>query len=414
MQGPVQNGLIQAVGDIRFIESAPRLDTSAPAFLSREATMPVRQFHMSLENYAPSPLRVLKTLAAQWGLGAVCIKDESDRFGLKAFKALGGSYAMFRIACKMLGLDDRKTVQTDLYRPEFQEQLKQMEFVTATDGNHGKGVAWAAAKLGCRSHVYMPRGSVEARAEAIRRAGAAEVVVTDVGYDDTVRHAAKLAAENGWYLVQDTSWPGYEDIPSWIVQGYTTLIYEALDQLQGSGMGAPTHVFLQAGVGAMAGSVLGALRCTMGKRLPCVAIVEPDTAACIFESARQNDQLPHRATGSEQTIMAGLNCSEPCSLTWPILRDFSSAFFSCPDWVSERGMRILAKPQGEDNRIVSGESGAVTGGLLSLLMEMREMNELRERLGLNEHSVVLLVNTEGDTDPEGYRHILSEGGREAI
>lgn len=378
-----------------------------PEFLSREATESVRCFHNSIPAYARTPLVLLRGLAGKLGIGAVCVKDESKRFGLNAFKGLGGTYALGRAVCQQLGLDYRTVTLEQLQTPENREKISQMVFITTTDGNHGRGVAWAAGLLGARAYVYMPRGSVEARAQAIRDAGNAEVTITDLSYDDAVRYTAKLAEENGWYLIQDTSWPGYEEVPRWIIQGYTTMVYEALDQMEEQGL-RPTHVFLQAGVGAMAGGVLGALCCTFREKRPVVSIVEPDQVACIFESVRRSDGTEHRATGSEVTIMAGLNCAEPCQLTWPILRDFADFCFACPDWVAARGMRVLAAPSGGDPVIVSGESGAVTAGLLSLLGKT-EFKAFRETLGLDENSVVLLINTEGDTDPVGYQRIVYDG-----
>lgn len=400
---------IQKIGDLEFLSAPCSNHENDPDFLSKENTIPVRHFHTSLDAYAPTPLAELSSLAEKLHVASILVKDESKRFGLNAFKGLGGSYALFRVVCEQLGLDHRSATLKDLCSDCNQEQVSQMVFVTATDGNHGKGVSWAAGLLGCEVHVYMPKGSVEARAQAIRAAGKAEVVITDLGYDDTVRYAAKMAQEHGWHLVQDTSWPGYETIPSWIIQGYTTMVYEALDQMREKGYARPTHVFLQAGVGAMAGGVLGTLRCTYKDQLPVVSIVEPKEVACIFESVHQNDGAEHKATGSEVTIMAGLNCAEPCQLTWPILRDFASYYFACPDAVSAHGMRVLAAPTGKDPVVISGESGAVTAGLICLLLEREEFASLRKELKIDETSVILLFNTEGDTDPEGYRNAVERG-----
>jgi diaminopropionate ammonia-lyase family len=205
---------VEKICGLSVVENSCPADAAAPDFLCRRAAEPARRFHESLDGYAPTPLLSLPGLAAKLGLGAVFVKDESGRFGLKAFKGLGGSYAVFRAACERTGLDYEKTTQEDLRRPDIREKLAGVEFVTATDGNHGKGVAWAASGLGCRAHVYMPRGSVPARAEAIRAAGAYEVEITELCYDDAVRYAADKAEKNGWVLVQDTSWQGYEKVPS--------------------------------------------------------------------------------------------------------------------------------------------------------------------------------------------------------
>lgn len=400
---------VETRAGIQMVVNPHRQAGQRPDFLSREATVPVRHLHESLVQYSPTPLVELSALAKHLGVSAIYVKDESKRFGLKAFKGLGGVYALCRAVCEQLGLDYRSVTMEQLQSPENREKIGKIVFVTTTDGNHGKGISWAAGLLGAKSYVYMPKGSVEARAQAIRDAGSAEVTITDLGYDDAVRYAAKMADENGWFLIQDTSWPGYDIVPRWIIQGYTTMVYEALDQLELLGHRRPTHVFLQAGVGAMAGGVTGALQCTYGEEMPLVSIVEPDQVACIFESARRDDGGEHKATGSEVTIMAGLNCAEPCQVTWPILRDFAHCYFACPDTVSALGMRLLAAPRDNDRPVVSGESGAVTAGLLSLLLEREDLAEFRKAAGLDENSVVLLFNTEGDTDPAGYREVVYNG-----
>lgn len=391
---------------IRMIENGKRAGGAGPEFLSWEATKPVRRLHESLPGYAVTPLCDLKGLAARLGVKAVLVKDESSRFGLKAFKGLGGAWAVFCLACERLGLDCKTASLSDVLSEKNRAALDQMVFATTTDGNHGKGVSWAAGLLGCRSFVFMPKGSVKARAEAIEAAGSAKVTVTEFGYDDCVRYTAAMAKKNGWELVQDTSWPGYEKVPASIIEGYTTMVYEARDQLLSLGYERPTHAFIQAGVGAMTGSVLGTLACIYGDSIPLTSIVESTEAACIYESARHDDGLPHRANGSEVTMMAGLNCSEACTLTWPVLRDLASFYFACPDSVSARGMRLLASGNGGDTPVVSGESGAVPAGLLAELMEKEELSAFKERLGLGPDSVVLLFNTEGDTDPDNYRAIV--------
>ena len=364
-----------------------------------ENTADVRRIHMAADEYSKTPLVKLNEIAAMLGVRAVYVKDESQRFGLKAFKGLGGLYALFRTVCDRLGLDPNTTSFEDLKSEKLRPLVSKMVFVTATDGNHGKGVAWAAAKLGCSSHVYMPKGSVEVRAQAIRDAGNAEVVITDLSYDDAVRLSNEKAEKYGWILVQDTSWDGYEDIPSYILKGYTTMAHEAADQLDEQGA-VPTHVFLQAGVGAMAGGVTGYLRSRYVSHPPVITTVEPTEVACIFESAAHSDGKPYAATGNGETIMAGLNCGEPCTIGWNILRDHADFYVKCPDWVSAHGMRMLSR-----EGVVSGESGAVTAGLVSMLSFM-EFADIKEKLGLNSESVVLLFSTEGDTDPANYGDIV--------
>ena len=389
--------------------STPMNNHNLPLFLNEEISNHVRAFHSSISNYEITPLVSLHNLAKKLNIKGIYVKDESYRFNLNAFKSLGGIYAIFKIVCQKLNLDDDKTTFEDLQKPHIKEKLKDMVFITATDGNHGKGVAFAAAKLGCKSIVLMPKGSVEIRAEAIRQVGAYEVTITDLSYDDAVRKAAIMAKENNWYLVQDTAWDGYEDIPNYITQGYTTMANETYDQLQQYGIEKPTHLFLQAGVGSMAGGVLGYFANKYNGNPPITTIVEPKNVACIYKSALTNDGRPHGVTGDLHTIMAGLNCGEPNTATWPILRDFASFYAACPDYVTARGMRLMATPLGNDKKIISGESGAVGLGLLSLLMERDELSHIRKAMNLNSDSVVLIFNTEGNTDPIGYNEVIYDG-----
>jgi len=393
--------------DLKFINNTVTQQAKAPEYLSIASTENVRRLHSSIPSYHETPLVPLNSLAKKLGLKGIYVKDESYRFGLNAFKGLGGIYALSCIVCEKFGMDMNKVDFSDLQKSSMRDRLSNCIFVTATDGNHGKGVVWAATQLGCKTYVYMPQGSSENRAQAIRDAGMAEVVITDMNYDDTVRYASYMSEKNNWALLQDTSWKEYEKVPRWIVAGYTTIAHEAIEQLQKYNIDAPTHVFLQAGVGAMAGSIIGYLVNYYKSNYPAFTIVEPKQVSGIFESARQNDGLTHSAAGNGNTIMAGLNCGEPCTITWPIIYNFARHYASCHDDVAKIGMRLLAYPQGSDNKIISGESGAVTSGLLALLMEKDELIEQRKVMGLNENSIVLLINTEGDTDPISYQAIVN-------
>lgn len=385
--------------NFRVIEQEPIFTERAAAF-SREAAENALRFHKSLPLYRETPLVSLQNSAELCGVGAILVKDESRRFGLKAFKGLGGSYSMFRILCERLGLDERNADYSTFLREDVRRACAGIEFVTATDGNHGKGVSWAAKLFGCRAHVFMPEGSVEARRRAIEEAGNAVAAVTELNYDQTVQYAASLAEQNGWVLIQDTAWEGYEKIPAWIIEGYLTLAAEAKEQMRGR---LPTHIFLQAGVGAMAGGIEAYfINQSRGAR-PLVTIVEPEEAACVYQSVLIGDGEAHSVEGNPRTIMAGLNCGTPCQTVWPILRDCSAFFCSCKDAVTEQGMRAYAGPVGADESLVSGESGAVTYGLL---LSVLRSEELRRLFRIEKDSVILLVNTEGDTDPEGYKRIV--------
>ena len=367
----------------------------------------VRKFHSSINGYKATPLTSLENLAKELGVSKIYVKDESYRFGLNAFKGVGATYAIARVLCEKLGVDIDEVTFDYFKSPEVSEKIKDMVFVTATDGNHGRAVAWAATQLGCKSIVYMPKGSSLIRLQHIKDAGA-EAYITDVNYDDAVRLANKKAEEIGGYCVQDTAWEGYEKIPNWICQGYTTIVAEALDQLRLDGVTKPTHIFLQAGVGSFAGGILGYFANVFRDELPITIIVEPENAACIYMSALINDGQPHVVTGDLNTIMAGLACGEPNTVTWPILRDFAYAYASCPDYAAAKGMRILAAPMGSDKKVISGESGAVGLGLLALILEKGELKNLKNKLKLNEKSVIICFSTEGDTDPEQYQAIISQ------
>lgn len=377
-------------------------------FLGERAIQTVKKFHMSFPGYEMTPLRRLGNLAGSLGLKGIYIKDESYRFGLNAFKVLGGSYAMAKYLARRLNRNIDELSFGVLTSEEIRKELGEITFTTATDGNHGRGVAWTAGMLRQKSVVYMPKGSSARRLENIRAEGA-DASITEFNYDDSVRLAAENAGKYGWVVVQDTAWEGYEDIPAWIMQGYGTMAAEALEQLREIGIERPSHVFVQAGVGSLAGAVQGYLAATLKEARPKTVIVEADRADCLFRSAEAGDGKPRVVSGDLATIMAGLACGEPNVQAWNILRDYSEMFVSCPDWVAARGMRMLGNPLGNDPRIISGESGAVTAGLLSALMLDERLREAREVLQLNEDSNVLLFSTEGDTDPESYRAIVWDG-----
>ena len=388
----------------------PASDCAAALDLMRLSEMEkVSAFHKSFPQYAPTPLVRLEALAAKLGVRGIYVKDESHRFNLNAFKVLGGSYAMARYIAKLTGEDISAMTYERLTSKELRDQIGQITFFTATDGNHGRGVAWAANKLGQKSVVYMPAGSSQTRLANIQAEGA-EASIIDGNYDDAVRLAAAESAKvPKSVVVQDTAWEGYEEIPGWIMQGYGTMAAETDRQLAEYDA-VPTHIFVQAGVGSLAGAVQGFFTTAYGNaggKCPAVTIVEPHAANCLFQSAKAKD---YRVVGGEmRTVMAGLACGEPNTISWQILKNHSSFFASCPDWVSAKGMRILASPLRGDTRIVSGESGAVGLGLLACLAAGSNYTELRDMLGLNNDSVVLLFSSEGDTDPQKYQDIVWDG-----
>ena len=379
---------------------------AALAHTDQEAVERAMAFHRTIPGYQPTPLVSLPALARELGVDKLWVKDESKRFGLNAFKALGGSYAIARWMGERLGLTGDQLTFPALTAPEARERLGAVTFVTATDGNHGRGVAWAARELGQQAVVYLPKGSARERLENIRALGA-QAEITDLSYDDAVRLAARKGEENGWVLIQDTAWPGYEEIPGWIMEGYTTLAGEIFDQLAQAGEEPPTHLFLQAGVGSFAASVLGSALCWWGKGCPVTVIVEPDQADCLYRTAKAADGQMHPVTGEMHSMMAGLCCGEPCTLAWDILGPCADAFLSCSDDYAALGMRLLDKPRGSDPAIVSGESGAVGVGTLAGILQEEELHDLCWTLGLDERSRVLCISTEGDTDRTNYQKILS-------
>lgn len=379
-----------------------------PTFLSEEECSKVNDFHQTLRNYQPTPLESLHHLAKELGVSNILVKDESYRFGLNAFKVLGASYAIAKFMCQQLGKEINEVTFAELQSAEMRESIGQITFTTATDGNHGRAVAWAAQQLGQKAVVFLPKGSAKQRVEAIRGTGA-ETYVTDLNYDNTVSLVKETAKQNGWQVVQDTAWDGYTQIPEWIMQGYTTMATEAVLQLESMKMKRPTHLFLQAGVGSMAAAVLGYFLNKWKGEHPTTVIVEPHNAACIYHSVLAGDEKPHPVSGDLATIMAGLSCGEPNPIAWETLRDFSDIYMSCSDYLAARGMRILANPLGNDQKIVSGESGAIGIGVLSVLMQDEKYQEIRNKLKLNNESVVLFFSTEGDTDLLSYRQIVWDG-----
>lgn len=365
-------------------------------------------FHKSFPQYEATPLTRLSELARYLGLRRLYVKDESYRFGLNAFKVLGGSYAIARYMAQQLHKDVSEIPYNVLTSAKLKEEFGQATFFTATDGNHGRGIAWAANKLGQKCVVRMPKGTTQTRLQNIAKENA-EVTIEDLNYDDCVRMAAKESenTEHG-IMVQDTAWEGYEEIPTWIMQGYGTLAMEADQQLAEDGC-RPTHIFIQAGVGSLAGAVVGYFTNRFKENPPVMVVVEANAADCLYRSAIQGDGSRVDVTGEMLTIMAGLACGEANTVSWDILRNHADAFVSCPDWVSANGSRIYAAPLKGDRQVISGESGSVTMGLVHALMTKPEYQELKDALKLNAESEVLLVSSEGDTDPERYHEITWEG-----
>ena len=391
------------------VNHVPGSDDKFLDLMSEENVTKANEFHKSFPQYSVTPLQKLSALASYLGVKGIYCKDESYRFGLNAFKVLGGSYAMGRYIAKELGRDISQLPYNVLSSDKLREEFGQATFFTATDGNHGRGVAWAAKRLGQKAVVRMPKGTTKTRFDNIAKEGA-EVTIEEVNYDYCVRMAAAEAAktEHG-IIVQDTAWAGYEEIPSWIMQGYGTLVLEADKQLKENGVDRPTHVFVQAGVGSLAGAVVGYFAHKYKENPPVMVVCEASAADCLYRSAVQADGNLVNVTGDLQTIMAGLACGEGNTIGWDILKNHVTVFASCPDWMSAKATRIYANPLENDPHIISGESGSVPLGLAYTALHDEDAKDLKEALKLDENSNILVISTEGDTDPVRYREIVWDG-----
>lgn len=391
------------------VNQMPKTDDKNLPIMGLEEIKKARTFHESFPQYTKTPLTKLDHMAEYLGVKEVFLKDESYRFGLNAFKVLGGSFAMARYIASETGKDVSELPYSVLTSDQLKKEFGQATFFTATDGNHGRGVAWAANRLGQKAVVHMPKGSTQTRLENIAKEGA-QVDIQEMNYDDCVRLAAKEADETErGVIVQDTAWDGYEEIPAWIMQGYGTMAMEAGEQLKEYGCERPTHIFVQAGVGSLAGAVVGYFTNLYADNPPTFVVVEADVAACLYKGAAAGDGGIRIVDGDMQTIMAGLACGEPNTISWDILKNHVKVFIAAPDWVAANGMRMLAAPIKGDTSVTSGESGAAPFGALAAMMTMDEYKDLRNDIGLDENSKVLLFSTEGDTDPDRYKNIVWKG-----
>lgn len=391
------------------INELPKSQDTYLELMSEENVQLANEFHKSFPQYSITPLQKLDALAKYLGVSHIYCKDESYRFGLNAFKVLGGSYAMGKYIAKELGRDIRELPYNVLSSDRLREEFGQATFFTATDGNHGRGVAWAANRLGQKAVVRMPKGTTQTRFDNIAKEGAT-VTIEELNYDDCVRMAAAEAAktEHG-IIVQDTAWEGYEEIPSWIMQGYGTLVLEADNQMKAEGIDRPTHVFVQAGVGSLAGAVVGYFANKYKDNPPVMVVCEAGAADCLYRSAVEKTGGLVNVAGDLQTIMAGLACGEGNPIGWDILKNHVTVFASCPDWMSAKATRIYANPLENDPHIISGESGSIPLGLCYTALHDEDAKDLKEALKLDENSNILVISTEGDTDPVRYREIVWDG-----
>jgi diaminopropionate ammonia-lyase len=352
--------------------------------------------------YALTPLCALRGLARTVGVGAIWYKDEGYRFGLGSFKALGGAYAVLRaLQSEVATRRGRIPSSSDLRGTAFRQITEAVTVTTATDGNHGRSVAWGAQMFGCRSVVYVPASCSAARAAAICSYGA-QVVRTETAYDGAVRQCAEDARRFGRVVISDTAWNGYTEVPRTVMHGYTLAAKETAEQFPAGVV--PTHVFIQAGCGGFAAAAFSCLQAQMASK-PRFIVVEPETAACVYASAHAGKLAP--AEGNVHSIMAGLDCGEASLVAWRILSRGADAFMTVPDSVTAQCMRLLAFAPYGDRPIVAGESAIA--GLAALLLANRDA-QTRAALGLSSESIVLLFGSEGATDPEIYERIVGRSG----
>lgn len=388
-------------------KAAPRAEPYGPI---RAATLSMEGFDDALRDisswpgYVPTPLHALPGLAHRVGVGAVSYKDESGRFGLGSFKALGGAYATARVIARELarrGIAQWVTIN-DLVSRRYAEAVSAITIASATDGNHGRAVAWGARMFGCRAVIYIHATVSENRRAAIAAYGA-EVERVAGGYDDSVRHAFAMAERHGWFVVQDTAQGSYRQPPTDITHGYGVLAAEIIAALSEP----PTHVLVQAGVGGVASAVCAQFWIRWGARRPRFIVLEPTKADCVFKSMAAGRQVV--VTGDLETVMAGLSCGEVSDIAWEILAAGADAAITLPDHYALEGMRVLANPAGSDPVIVGGEC---SGGAIGALLALAERPDLRAKLGIDATSHVLLIGTEGDTDPEIYQRTVGRTSAE--
>lgn len=343
-------------------------------------------FHQQLPNYVPTPLIHWQVYASQHHLKNLFIKDESQRFGLKSFKGLGASYAMYRILCERNHLDPQTTSLVKLRTMDHSN----VTFVCATHGNQGSAIAWAASFFGCLSYILMPKGSSKIYRNQMKRKNV-QVVMTELSYDQTIQKARSLAKENDWILIQDIAWDGYTKIPTWIIEGYLTMAKEIQQQISD----IPTHIFLQAGTGAMAGGMIDVFHLMYPAAQ--LIIVQPMSTPCLYVSMKQ---AKRSSVEYRPTILTHLNRGIPCLITWPIIQKQVNSVCICEDDVAIRGMHVL-----KTNDIIASGSGAVTMGLVDRIVKSEE---LRNEFQIQQDASILLINTEGDTDPFFYQSMVGE------
>ena len=354
----------------------------------------------SWDNYEPTPLHSFDDIAEDTGVSSIFYKDEYSRFTLKSFKALGGAYAVANLLIKKLKEEGINANSSDLISGVYKDHTLKHTVCCATDGNHGRSVAWGAQQFGCNCEIYIHRNVSEGREKAIANYGALVNRIKG-NYDDSVRIAAEVAESNGYTVVSDTSYEGYTDIPKDVMQGYTVMVDEAMKQMNDT----PTHVFLQGGVGGFPSAVVSFLQESLDCP-PIFVVVEPVNADCLFQSAVNGK--PTAVHGDLNTIMAGLACGEVSVLAWSILENYAPHFMTITDESIPKAMQLLAN---RTPPIIAGES-AITG-LAGFLIACNDV-ELKSKLMINENSKILFFGTEGDTDEEMYEQLVGKSSEQVL
>ena len=377
----------------RYAPASGGADDTGRAILP-ERRAAARAAVTNFEGYRPTPLHRLPGLAHALGIGELWLKDESGRFGLGSFKPLGGAYAVVHLLRERMG--DAESI-ADVAAGRAADRVKDTTVCCASDGNHGLAVAWGARRAGARCTVFLP-GSVSMGRERAITAQGADIVRIVGSYDEAVEACADEAHARGWLLVSDTSHASGDEAPSRVMHGYATLVDESRDALAGA---VPTHLFVQAGVGGLAAAVIGAFRQDLRAESPRGVVVEPMTADCVYQSAVAGKPSP--ASGDLDTVMACLAAAEVSPLAWQVLEKGAFAFMALDDDGAVDAMRRAAAPAAGDPPLVLGESGAAS---LAGLIAAAGDTDARDALSLTEASEVLVIGSEGATDPDIYRRIV--------
>ncbi len=376
------------------------------AILSDTGLAQARAAITAWPGYATTPLHQLDGLAGEAGVAALHYKDEGPRFSLGSFKALGGAYAVAQLLRREIA--GRKggdlPSMEEILRGDHRDVVKDITVCCATDGNHGRSVAWGAQTFGCNCVIFIHATVSDGRKTAIEAYGA-EVRRTTGNYDDSVREAQSTAEREGWFVVSDTSYPGYTEIPKDVMQGYELMAAEADEAMAEP----PTHILLQTGVGGMAAAVAAYFKRRYGDARPKIILADPVNSACWAETIREG--VPTAVHGDLDTLMAGLACGEISINAWEILRETCDAVVTVSDADAIALMKALAAPTSGDTPIVAGES-AVAG--LAALFTLMQSDEDRSALDLGPNSRVLVFGTEADTDPVLYQQLVGRTAEQVL